>query len=57
MGARYVDENGKEHDMVMGCYGIGVGRTMAAVIEQNHDEHGIIWPITVAPYEVIYCPG
>lgn len=56
MGARYVDENGKEHDMVMGCYGIGVGRTMAAVIEQNHDEHGIIWPITVAPYEVSIVP-
>ncbi len=56
MGARYVDENGKEHDIVMGCYGIGVGRTMAAVIEQNHDEHGIIWPITVAPYEVIVVP-
>ncbi|MBS1348234.1 MAG: proline--tRNA ligase, partial [Firmicutes bacterium] len=56
MGARYVDENGVEHDMVMGCYGIGVGRTMAAVIEQNHDEHGIIWPITVAPYEVSIVP-
>lgn len=56
MGARYVDENGEEHDMVMGCYGIGVGRTMAAVIEQNHDEHGIIWPITVAPYEVSIVP-
>jgi len=56
MGARYVDENGKEHDIVMGCYGIGVGRTMAAVIEQNHDEYGIIWPITVAPYEVTVIP-
>lgn len=56
MGARYVDEAGKEHDIVMGCYGIGVGRTMAAVIEQNHDEHGIIWPITIAPYEAIVVP-
>ena len=56
MGARYVDENGQEHDIVMGCYGIGVGRTMAAVIEQNHDDYGIIWPITVAPYEAIVVP-
>lgn len=56
LGARYLDENGKEQDMVMGCYGIGVGRTMAAVIEQHHDEQGIVWPITVAPYEVCVVP-
>jgi prolyl-tRNA synthetase len=56
LGARYVDESGSEHDMVMGCYGIGIGRTMAAVIEQHHDGYGISWPITVAPYEVIVVP-
>ncbi len=56
LGARYVDENGQEHDMVMGCYGIGVGRTMAAVIEQHHDAHGIIWPISIAPFEVEVIP-
>ncbi|HEX9061868.1 MAG TPA: proline--tRNA ligase [Clostridia bacterium] len=48
----YLDESGKEQPMVMGCYGIGVNRTMAAVIEQNNDENGIIWPIAVAPYHV-----
>lgn len=56
LGARYVDENGKEHDMIMGCYGIGVGRTMAAVIEQHHDDYGIIWPMSIAPYEVSVVP-
>jgi prolyl-tRNA synthetase len=56
MGARYLDENGKEQLMVMGCYGIGVGRTMAAAIEQNHDEDGIIWPVSIAPYHVIVVP-
>lgn len=56
LGARYVDENGDEHDMVMGCYGIGVGRTMAAIIEQHHDTHGIIWPMSVAPFEVEIVP-
>lgn len=56
LGARYVDENGAEHDMVMGCYGIGVGRTMAAIIEQSHDQYGIIWPMSVAPYQVAVVP-
>ncbi|MDO4581119.1 MAG: proline--tRNA ligase [Bacillota bacterium] len=56
LGALYTDENGDEHPMVMGCYGIGVGRTMAAIIEQHNDEHGIIWPITVAPYQVAILP-
>jgi prolyl-tRNA synthetase len=56
LGARYVDEQGLEHDMVMGCYGIGVGRTMGAVIEQHHDGHGIIWPMSVAPYQVSIVP-
>jgi prolyl-tRNA synthetase len=52
----YVDENGKEAPMVMGCYGIGVNRTMAAIIEQNNDDNGINWPISVAPYQVIITP-
>ncbi len=53
MKAVYKDENMKEHEMLMGCYGIGVTRTMAAVVEQNYDEDGIIWPPAVAPYHVI----
>lgn len=53
MGAVYTDENMEEKIMVMGCYGIGVSRTMAAVIEQNHDDNGIIWPPSIAPYHVI----
>lgn len=53
MGANYVDENQKEAPIVMGCYGIGVTRTLAAVVEQHHDENGIIWPMSVAPYHVI----
>jgi len=52
----YLDENGKEQPMIMGCYGIGINRTMAAIIEQNYDENGIIWPIAVAPYHVIIVP-
>jgi prolyl-tRNA synthetase len=52
LGAAYLDENGREHPIVMGSYGIGPGRTMAAIIEQHHDEHGIAWPEEVAPYEV-----
>ena len=53
MGATFLDETGKAQPMQMGCYAIGVGRTMAAAIEQNHDEHGIIWPRAIAPYEVV----
>ena len=52
----YLDETGKEQVMVMGSYGIGLGRTMAAIIEQNYDENGIIWPVSVAPYHVIIVP-
>lgn len=52
----YLDENGKEQVMVMGCYGIGVSRCVAAIIEQNHDENGIIWPVSVAPYQVTVVP-
>jgi prolyl-tRNA synthetase len=54
--ATYLDVNGREQPMVMGCYGIGVSRTMAATIEQNNDEYGIIWPAAIAPYHVIIVP-
>ena len=53
MNATYKDENQQDHPLVMGCYGIGVSRTLAAVIEQHHDEDGIIWPVSVAPYHAI----
>lgn len=54
--ASFLDENGKEKPLVMGCYGIGVSRTMAAAIEQNNDENGIIWPKAIAPFEVVIVP-
>ena len=54
--ATYLDEAGKEQPMVMGCYGIGVSRTMAAAIEQYNDKDGIIWPVSIAPYAVIVVP-
>lgn len=54
--ATYLDDNGKAKPMVMGCYGIGVSRTMAATIEQNFDENGIIWPVSIAPYTVVIVP-
>ena len=53
MGAMYKDEHQKDQPIVMGCYGIGVTRTLAAVVEQHHDENGIIWPMSVAPYHVM----
>ena len=53
MNAIYKDENQQDHPLVTGCYGIGVSRTLAAVIEQHHDEDGIIWPVSVAPYHAI----
>ena len=56
LGCVYLDNNGKEHSMVMGCYGIGVSRVLAAIIEQYHDDDGIIWPSIVAPYKVIIVP-
>lgn len=56
IGAVYLDEEGKTQTMVMGCYGIGVSRTMAAAIEQNHDEFGICWPVAIAPYQVLIVP-
>ena len=51
MNCNYLDVNGKSHPMVMGCYGIGVGRAMASVIEQSNDEYGPIWPISIAPWQ------
>jgi prolyl-tRNA synthetase len=56
MNATFVDEKGEQKPIIMGCYGIGINRTMAAIIEQNHDEKGIIWPISIAPYKVIVVP-
>jgi len=56
MKAVYLDEHGEEKPMVMGCYGIGVGRTAAAAIEQNHDARGIIWPLPIAPFAVQVIP-
>jgi len=56
MKATVLDEQGREIPMVMGCYGIGVSRIVAAAIEQNHDEHGIIWPNTIAPFQVALLP-
>jgi len=56
MNAVYLDSSGKENPMLMGCYGIGVGRTVAASIEQNNDEKGMVWPVNIAPFEVIIIP-
>jgi len=57
LGANFLDENGEEKSCVMGCYGVGVSRTIAAAIEQNHDDFGIIWPIPIAPYQCIIVPA
>jgi prolyl-tRNA synthetase len=56
MGANFLDENGKPQPFEMGCYGIGVTRLLGAAIEQNHDERGIIWPVSMAPFSVVICP-
>lgn len=56
MGATYLDPEGNERNLIMGCYGIGVGRTAAAAIEQNHDEDGIIFPLAIAPFHVLILP-
>jgi len=53
MNCRFQDAEGNDQPMIMGCYGLGVGRTVAAAVEQNHDEKGIIWPLPLAPYEVV----
>ncbi len=56
MNATFIDEQGKPQVMEMGCYGIGVTRLLGAAIEQNHDDKGIIWPVPLAPFEVVICP-
>ena len=56
MNANFIDEDGKQKPFLMGCYGIGVTRTMASVIEQHNDENGIVWPLSVAPYHVSVIP-
>ncbi|MBT3786352.1 proline--tRNA ligase [bacterium] len=55
MGATYLDENGKQQPFIMGCYGIGVGRLLACLIEEHHDDYGPIWPMSVAPFELHLC--
>ena len=52
MNANFIDENGENKPFIMGCYGIGVTRTMASIIEQHHDDNGIVWPLSVAPYHI-----
>jgi prolyl-tRNA synthetase len=56
MGATYLDDQGQEKEIVMGCYGIGVGRTVAAAIEQSYDQNGIIFPMPIAPFQVLLLP-
>ncbi|MGA1328638.1 MAG: His/Gly/Thr/Pro-type tRNA ligase C-terminal domain-containing protein, partial [Rubrivivax sp.] len=56
MGATFLDETGKPQWMEMGCYGIGVTRILGAAIEQNHDERGIVWPASIAPFQAVVCP-
>jgi prolyl-tRNA synthetase len=56
MGATYLDDKGEEREILMGCYGIGVGRTVAAAIEQSYDENGIIFPMPVSPFQVLILP-
>ena len=56
MGATFIGQDGKNKPLVMGWYGIGINRTMAAIIEQHHDENGIKWPMAVAPYQVVVVP-
>ena len=55
MGLTYLDQDGKSQTMIMGCYGIGIGRTMASVVEESHDEFGPIWPMSIAPYQIQVC--
>ena len=59
LAATYLDETGKEQPIVMGSYGVGPGRVMAAAVEQHHDEHGTVWPPEIAPYDVhiVTLPG
>ena len=56
MNCTYLDEKGQQQPMVMGCYGIGVTRVLGAAIEQRFDERGILWPVAIAPFQVVICP-
>ncbi len=56
LGAQYLDEKGQAHPIIMGCYGIGINRILAALIETSHDENGIIWSVSLAPYQVLVLP-
>jgi prolyl-tRNA synthetase len=56
LGAYFLDRNGTSQPITMGCYGIGLGRLLAAAVEQNHDDKGIIWPVAIAPYHIYLCP-
>jgi prolyl-tRNA synthetase len=56
MGATYLDAEGRERPIEMGCYGIGISRLIAAAVEQNHDANGIIWPVSIAPFQVLLLP-
>lgn len=55
MKCEYLDKDGKAQPMIMGCYGIGIGRTMASVIEDSHDDYGPVWPMSIAPYQIQLC--
>jgi len=57
LGASFLNEKGEKHPLLMGCYGIGVSRLPAAIIEQNHDEDGIVWPEEVAPFPAVIIPA
>jgi prolyl-tRNA synthetase len=56
LGVSFIDEKGDSHPIIMGCYGIGVGRLLAATVEHYHDDKGIVWPLSIAPYQVYLCP-
>lgn len=56
LGASFFDQDGVSHPIIMGCYGIGLGRLLAAIVEINHDDKGIVWPLPVAPYQIHICP-
>ena len=56
MGANFLDDQGQSHNSIMGCYGIGVNRILAAAVETGHDDNGIIWPLAIAPYDVLVVP-
>src|SRR5665647_3994367 len=56
LGCKFLDQAGQEKSMIMGSYGIGVGRTLAAIIEQHYDGNGIVWPLATAPYQAIVVP-